>query len=349
MRALLIAVFFLLAPAAVAAQVEITSNGIHIHLNGRVHAQYRTTSVDGQNSSEFLIRRARFVADVEISDLVFGRVEPDYGGGKITLKDAYLRLNFDPGFRLSFGQFKRAFDIFQLYSTTQILTIERAGLIPGVDSCLVTVCSWTSLILGLQYSARDVGVLMDGRPSNKVEYRVSVTNGSGPNRSDQNSAKSYAGRVVVHATSNVRISGNVSVHDYIDETTGDEHAIAYGGDVEIGRYGDEFHLQAGLVAGENWRDLDTNGDPATFVTAQSIISYLIPIVSDRGFTGIEPHFRVSWADPNTDAASVGGWLFTPGVALRLTGRNKLLANVDVWSPATGTTDWSFKFQSNLYF
>ena len=120
MRTLLIAAFVLLAPTALAAQVEITSNGIHIHLNGRVHAQFRTTSVDGPNSSEFFIRRARFVADVEVSDLAFGRVEPDYGGGRITLKDAYLRLNFDPAFRLSFGQFKRAFDIFQLYSFAAI-------------------------------------------------------------------------------------------------------------------------------------------------------------------------------------------------------------------------------------
>ena len=340
----------LFAPASAHAQVQVSSNdAIALTLTGRVHAQYRTTSVDGPLSSEFLIRRARFGVNATIGDLIYGRVEPDYAVGKISLKDAYLRLNFDPAFRMSFGQFKRAFDIFQLYSSTQILTIERAGLVPGVESCLVTVCSWTALSVGLGYSDRDIGVLLDGRPTERVDYRVSFTNGTGANKQDENGTKSYAGRVVVQATTNVRLGGNLSVHDYLDEITANEYAIAYGGDLEIGRYGDEFHLQAGLMGGENWRDLDANGDPATFVAAQGIVSYLIPVESDRGFSGVEPHFRAGWADPNTDAAGAGGWLFTPGVALRLTGRNKLLANIDVWSPSTGDTEWSFKFQSNLHF
>jgi hypothetical protein len=272
----------LLAPASLAAQLRITSRAAEIILTGRVHSQFRTSSVDGALSSEFLIRRARMTAHVTINDLIDGRIQPDFGVGKITLKDAYLRLSFDPAFRLSFGQFKRAFDIFQLYSSTQILTIEGAGLISGVDSCLGSVCSWAALSVGLQHSLRDVGVLMDGQPSDKVEYRLSITNGTGANTQDENGTKSYAGRVVVQATSNVRIGGNFSMHDYVDQITANEYAVAYGGDVEIGRYGDEFHLQAGLMGGENWRDLNASGDPSTFVAAQAVVSYRLPVLDPSG-------------------------------------------------------------------
>ncbi len=104
----------LLAPNAAGAQVQLTSRAVEITLTGRVHMQYWTTSVDGPRSSEFLLRRARFTAHVKVDDLIEGYIQPDFGEGKLSLKDAYLRLNFDPAFRVSFGQFKRAFDIFQL-------------------------------------------------------------------------------------------------------------------------------------------------------------------------------------------------------------------------------------------
>jgi hypothetical protein len=346
-----VAVLALLAPAAATAQLEITSGAVGIHLNGRAHAQFRTTSVDGPRSSEFLLRRARFVADVTISDLVFGRVEPDFGEGEINLKDAYLRLNLDPAFRLSFGQFKRAFDIFELYSTTQILQVERSGSIDGVDACAGPggVCSWSRLSEKLQYSARDIGVKVDGTAGDKLSYEVTMTNGTGANKEEQNGAKSYSGRVVVQATSQIALGANLGLHDYVHPTLANEYAAAYGGDIEIGAFGDEFHLQAGVMAGDNWLNLDANEDPATFVAVQGVVSYRFPITSGNRFDGVEPFARVSWADPNTDAVDSSGLLFTPGMALHITGRNMLVANVDVWTPAAGDAEWSFKFMSKLHF
>ncbi len=339
------------APASLAAQVRITSRAAEIILTGRVHSQFRTSSVDGARGSEFLIRRARMTAHVTINDLVDGRIQPDFGEGTITLKDAYLRLSLDPAFRLSFGQAKRPFDIFGLYSTTQIMLIEQTGKIDGVDACAGPggVCSWSQLSEKLGYSDRDVGVFVDGRPSDKVEYRFSITNGTGANISDENGSKSYTGRVVVQATPDVRVAANVGVHDYLDATTGNEYAAAYGGDVEIGNYGDELHVQAGVISGQNWRNLDASGDPSTFVAAQAVVSYRFPVTGSDRFTAIEPLARLSWADPDTDAAQAGGWLFTPGVALHITGRNMLVANIDVWSPDIGGTEWSFKFQSFLHY
>ncbi len=341
----------LLAPNAAGAQVQLDSRAVEITLTGRVHMQYRTTSVDSARSSEFLLRRARFTAHVKVNDLIEGRIQPDFGAGKLSLKDAYLRLNFDPAFRLSFGQFKRPFDIFELASSTQILTIERTGKIDGVDACAGPggVCSWSRLTERLEYSKRDIGILVDGRATDELEYRFSITNGTGADKRDENGTKSYTARVVAQVASHVRLGANVGVHDYFDSTTANEYAVAYGGDIEIGRYGDEFHLQAGFLAGQNWLNLDATGDPSTFLTAQGVVSYRLPITGSSRFKAVEPLARLSWADPDTDAANAGGWLFTPGIALRMAGRNMLVANVDVWSPAAGGSEWSFKFQSFLHF
>ena len=340
-----------LVPTSLVAQLQINSRAAEITLTGRVHSQFRTSSVDGALGSEFVLRRVRMTAHITINDLVDGRIQPDFGEGTIALKDAYLRLSFDPAFRLSFGQAKRPFDIFELYSSTQIILIERTGKIDGVDACAGPggVCSLSQLTEKLGYADRDVGVFVDGRPSDKVEYRFSITNGTGSNTSDENGSKSYTGRVVVQATPDVRVAANIGVHDYLDATTGNEYAAAYGGDVEIGNYGDELHVQAAIIAGQNWLNLNAFGDPSTFVTAQGVVSYRFPVAGSDRFTAVEPLARISWADPDTDAAQAGGWLFTPGVALHITGRNMLVANIDVWSPDIGGTEWSFKFQSFLHY
>ncbi len=341
----------MLIPAGVGeAQVQINSRAIGITLTGRVHTQFSTTSVAGERASEFQIRRTRFTARIQIDDFIDGAIQPDFGQGKISLKDAYLRLTFDRAVRLTFGQFKRAFDIFELPSSTQILVIERTGSIAGVDDCDGPggVCSWSSLTEKLEFADRDVGVAVDGRAGDDVEYRFTLTNGTGANASDENGTKSYSGRATWKAAT-VRLGANVALHDYVNPTrVRDQYAVAYGADLEIGSYGDEVHLQAGVVAGQNWQSLDASGEPGTFLTAQAILSYRVRLESGR-LSAVEPLGRVSWGDPNTAVPGAGGLLLTPGIAFHLTGRNMLVANLDVWSPSTGSTEWSIKMQSFLHF
>ena len=189
----------------------------------------------------------------------------------------------------------------------------------------------------------------DGRAGERVDYRITVTNGAGANSADENGAKSYAGRVVLEARSNLRLAANFSVHDYVNAVTAsDEYAVAYGGDLEVGTYGDPVHLKAGIMAGQNWKNLNATGDPGTLFSAQTILSYRVPLEGGGPFSAVEPLGRLSWGDPDTDAAA-GGWLVTPGIAFHLTGRNRLIANVDFWSPSTGSTEWSLKMQSFLHF
>lgn len=342
---------FVTAAPPVAAQLNVHTGNYDLTISGRINMQFRTSSVVLAPSSRFILRRARVTVVVKVNDFIEAKVQPDFG--EFQMRDAYVRMNFHPAFKLTFGNAKRPFDLFELYSSSYIIVIERTGKIEGVADCAGVggVCSWSQLTEKLLFSDRDLGVFVDGE-AGAVDYHFSVTNGSGTIVADENDAKSYTGRVRIQATSDLRVAANVAAHDYLHpDRLGDEYAVAYGGDAEWGAYGNAgVHIQAGFLRGKNWRNLDAAGDPSTFTTAQVIVGYRMPLAHPGHFTAIEPLGRVSWADPDR-AATVGGggWLLTPGVALHLSGRNMMVANVDVWFPDEGEREWSLKLQSMVYF
>ena len=346
-----IAVFVMGLPAGATSQVTISSDAMEIDLHGRLHFQYNTTSVVGEPASFFLIRRARITLTAKINDFVSGRVQPDFEGGEINLKDAWVRVAFDPALRLTFGQFKRPFDAFELLTSSQILVIERAGGVRGVSTCAGPggVCTFSRFTEKLQFSDRDIGIMADGSSGN-VDYYLSITNGEGANTFDGNGGKSYTGRVRVTPKSDIRLGFNVGVHDYVnDSTSNTDYAMAAGADVDIGNSSQGLRVMGGVIGGRNWSNLDALGETSTFVTAQGIVTYRKPIQGSGLIRAVEPVGRVSVGDPDTDVSSDGGWLLTPGLVLHFQGQNKLAANLDVWAPSSGSTEWSFKFQSYLYF
>ena len=338
--------------AVATAQVKVESRAMEIVITGRLHTQWNTTSVDGPISNEFLIRRARLTAEVEINELVSGKIQPDYGDGELSLKDAYLRLSFDPAFRATIGQFKRPFDLFELTSSTQILVIERAGGIRGLSECSGPegICSFSRFTERLEYSDRDIGVLVDGIVASGWRYMFSVTNGTGANEADENGDKSFTGRVEFTPMADLTVGANVAAHDFENEVDLDsERATAFGGDVEWGNFDRGLHIQAGVVAGDNWLNLDPLGDPSKFLTAQGIVTYKIPLDDVRFLEAIEPVGRLSWGDPDDDGDDDEGVLLTPGLVAFFSGRNKIAVNADIWMPAAGDTEVSFKVQSYLHF
>lgn len=348
----IIAAALALATAGTAVgQVPIRSRAAEITLTGRLHTQFNTSSVAGTDFSEFLVRRARATIDVKLSDFISGRVQPEFGEGSASLRDGYMQLTFDPSFTVKLGQFKRPFDLFELTSSTQILVVERAGGIRGVDDCAGPggICSLSRITEKLGYSDRDVGMIVEGA-TGKAEYAFSITNGVGANLADENGAKSYTGRVGVAASENVTIAGNLGIHDYVNTVTGgDDYAVAAGADVEVGNYTEGFHLQAGVVTGQNWSNLNGLGDASNFLTFQVIASNKL-VVQDNAFVShLEPMGRISWGDPDRDTADDGGLLLTPGLMVHFLGRNKIAANIDIYLPATGDTEWSLKLQSYLHY
>lgn len=352
----LVLLLALLTPTApVAGQVEISARAANLRLGGRLHAQFASSSAEDGTGADMFLRRARLIADLRITDLLDGRLQTDFAGGQAQVQDAYFRLNFDPGFRISFGQFKRAFDPFELASSTELPVIERDGRVSGIGDCAGVggACSLSRFTEKLAYAGRDMGIRLEGAASGgKVSYQASLTNGTGLNVGDENDTKSVAGRLVFEVGEGVRLAANASVHDYANPADEEDtdYGTAWGGDVEIGDYRDGLHVQAGVIAGDNWKSTDpTTGAVPGFVTAQGIISFYAPLADDPRFSAIEPLARVSWGDPDADLDDDAAVIFTPGLMLYVSGRNRIGANVDIYRPQDGDTDYSVKVQAFLYF
>lgn len=342
--------FVLFATAQADGQVEIKARDATITVGGRLHTQLSTSTVDDEDTNIFM-RRARLYVGLVVNDFLEGRVQTEFSGGSAKLQDAYMRLNFSDQFRVSMGQFKRAFDLFEESSSTRLSLIERDGRVAGVSNCQGPggVCSYSRLTEKLGYAGRDIGLKIDGVLSDKVSYGFTATNGTGINVSDENGGKSFSGRVRVDVADDITVGANIGIHDYLDATDDTEYGVAFGGDVDFGGWQDGLHVQAGLVAGDNWGALDVSGDAATFLTAQAVATYYIALTDSPRFVGIEPVARVSWGDPDTGVDNDGGLLVTPGLMLYIIGRNKIGFNWDIYSPQTGDTESSFKFQTFLYF
>jgi hypothetical protein len=213
------------------------------------------------------------------------------------------------------------------------------------------VCSYSRFSEKLLLSSLDVGMLLQGEVAEgKVGYLLSVTNGTGPNTREENGTKSFSGRIEWMASPHLRVGANAGVHDYVDGVTGDDaFAPATALDVEVGDFEEGFHLQAGVMAGQNWLNLGAGGQESRFLSWQGIATYRVPLDGDHRIRAVEPVGRVSWGDPDRDAASDGGLLVTPGLVVHFDGRNKMGANVDIWHPQAGATVWGLKAQAYLYF
>lgn len=338
-------------PASLAGQVEINARDAQIRFGGRLHSQLATSSAAEGKSTDFFTRRARLTLDVRVSPLLDARVQPDFGGGDLELKDAYFRLSFDPALRLSAGQFKRAFDIFELNSSTDVVVVERTGRIDGVNGCAGPggTCALSRLTEKLAYSGRDIGFKADGALGERVSYMATLTNGTGTGGSDENSGKSLAGRVSVRLTDRVFVSANVSRHDFVCETGDTRAAAAFGADLEIGRFRSGTHLQVGVVGGGNWRLATPSASEIPgFLAWQTILSRYFPVDGER-FEAVEPVIRASWGDPDRTVADDGGLLVTPGLFLYVKGRNRIGANLDMYRSGPETSEFSFKLQTYLYY
>ncbi len=338
--------FFVGNPALSGQGLELTGHGTTLTLGARVHSLFVHSSAEGGPSAEFLVRRARLKLDLEFNELVDGRIQHDFLLG---LQDAFLRLNFDPAFRLSAGQFKRGFDLFELLSTSYISVVERAGDIRGLSTCEGPggICSYSRFSEALQYSARDIGLRAEGQMG-PVSYLATLTNGAGLNARENNDTKSVAGRAAISLSEGLTLGGGFSVHDYPREDGGGNgFGSAFATDLEVGHYLTPGpHLQAGIMSGDNWKA----GENVSFLTGQIVYMHYVPLGSDGGtVAAVEPVARISWGDPDRDRSADDGVLLTPGLMVYLQDRIRVGTSLDIWDPNQGDTELSFKIQTYLWF
>jgi hypothetical protein len=324
----------LIVPRPVRA-VDIDSKATKITITGRIQPMWSTSSIDnGDPSNEFLIRRARMALKLKVNDWVGGMVEPDFGEGKIALKDAYFKVEPNEHLELIGGQTKRRFDLFELTSSTQILVIERDGRIGRVK-----VPTYSFLTETLQYSDRDIGAFVLSEVADeRIRLEGAITNGAGANNLAQVGEKAFSGRISVSPVKerDFMINAGISTHPFlkqpaVNDDTG--NGIAFEASLEYGNFKSGPHVQAGFVTGDNWQSFSVvNDDSPTFNAVQGIVTYKGLFANPHWFEAWEPLLRVSWADPNGDVDNDGGVMVTPGFNLFLVNRTRLSANADIFAP-----------------
>jgi hypothetical protein len=352
-RILALAVLALCAPASPAAAQESGGplwqvNAAEIRFGGRVQTQLNTTSAESQPPTQILLRRVQLEARVKLNDLVSGRVQTDFSGETIGLRDAWMRIDFAPELQLLAGKAHRPFSLIEQISSNRTLPIERGGRIRGVGAL-----EQYALVNGLRYSDRDIGLQLLGAAAGaplSPTYQVGVF--AGPLHGLTGTRDSYqtAARVSVQPLTRLRLGAAWSARDFQAEDGLGGWAYrrgqAFSLDAQYGDFRPGFHLIGEVSIG----DLDPFADDR-FTGAQGWLAYRTQPIGK--LSAIEPifrasHGRISRGDPGVP--NHGGLLLTPGVNLHLGGLNRLMLNYDAWRPTeTGSPEGGLKLQFQMAF
>lgn len=314
-------------------------------IGGLVQAQFNTTTVDSVPVTETLLRRVRLEATVRVNEVVEGRIQPDFAGDRVRLKDAYVRFRFTPGLQLLAGKAYRPFGRIIQTSSTLILPVERGLRIRGVDGF-----EENNLVEELEYGDRAIGFQVMGAPTGAplgLAYAVGYFDGPARDRAASETTYQLVGRVTARPLAWLQLGAGVSSRDFVAEPLAEgaaprlERGTAYEVDFEYGGFEPGWHLIGEVVAG----DFDPFAG-AEFTGAQGWLAYRTAPLGPT-LVHVEPVVRLSYGD--VDAPVPDGVLFTPGVNLYFGGRNRMMFNYDVWRPDGRDAESSFKAQFQLHF
>lgn len=331
--------------------VATPDSSARITFGGRVQTIFNTTSVDDEPATETELRRVRLEANLQLGRIVGGRIQPEFAGSRVSLRDAYVRFTLDPALQIWAGQAHRPFGVISPGSTTRFPTAEKGLRIRGVGDAV----EHFNLLSGLGYSDRDIGLQLRGEPSGAplgLSYAAGIFNG--PARADAPEENTWQGvaRLAIRPVDGVRVGVSYSRIDFAQTDPDTEQRFmaegaAWEADLELGSERGGPRALVEVARGDS--------DPfpaAEFVSAAGFVAYRTGRQSST-LAAVEPFVRVSWADPDVDEDSfelpVGGTLVTPGINLWLGGLNRLGLFYDLWNPDTGERARSFKALFQLAF
>lgn len=332
---------------AAAAQTTpvLRVNAAEIQFNGRVQTQFNTSTVDDVPESELVLRRVRLEVTVRANPFVSGKLSSDFAGDRVSVKDAYLKLELDPAFQLLMGKAYRPFSLIEQTSSTRILPIERGLSIRGLDAE-----DEFEIVHDLGYSDRDIGVQLLGAPAGAplgLGYAAGIFAGPLAGRTGNDQTYQYVARATVRPIAGLVVGGAWNNRAFADSVAGGfaiERGNAFEVDAELGTYAPGLHLLGELAFG----DYDPFAD-SDFMGASGWLGYRSGPLGPA-LAGIEPLLRASYSTIDGPAEERGGTLLTPGVNFYLGGLNRVMANYDIWMPTgDGRTERSFKAQFQLAF
>lgn len=351
-----------MAGAVPAGAQQVRADDLVLDFTGRVQFQYNTTSVDeavlGFGADEpataiFETRRMRLGAEMEYREWITGKVEVDFAGSTASLKDGWLNLGFDRALQLRAGQFKKPFSLVELTSSTKVPVIERGLRIRGLDDAVDAAGGAAAgeqywLLSEGGYADRDIGIMVHGA-FGRLGYEVGTFTGEGANRSEELGSKAYAGRLTYAVVEPLTLGAAVSMRPTgVQAADGEVDGTAWSVDAEWGEFrGGGLWLIAELTGGDN--AVLAGADTPAMLGAQAMAAWFLPL--EGRIDGWEPALRLSWGDPDTDAADDEGMLVTPGLNLYFGGRNRLMVNGDIYLPGQAGLDaqYAARAQLQVYF
>jgi phosphate-selective porin OprO/OprP len=157
---------------------EDGKNGLR--LGGRITGRFTAFLTESPLHNEFSVERARLFTNVRLFDYYSLRIQVEFSP-KPVLKDGYIDVHYVPWARLRLGQFKAPFSLEYQQSHKYIDFAERSLAVDNMRAI-----------------GRDIGAMLHGRVADGTfQYQLAVLSGKGENRSDDNSAKDVAGRLVL--------------------------------------------------------------------------------------------------------------------------------------------------------
>lgn len=338
-----------LLQAAPAVGQNVRAGGVDsLRVRGNIQPQFQTTSVDGEPSSEWRMRRARVGIRVFAAGFVRGDVEMDVGGGKARMTDGYVRLSFGE-LRVQAGQFKRPFDALELNSSRELLVIERDGTPRGAAGYTPN-----GLVGDLGHGSRDIGA-MATIGFDRGAFMLAGFNGEGDNVSEATDGKQVVARGEVELAGGWTVAGAWSGRREeapVLDTDATEGVWRNAFEVAVtgGEYAEPgWKALAQVMAGDN-EDPDLGGTTdASFLALQGIVAYHVATFHTPYLIGIEPAARVAWTDPNGDVDDDEATLWTAGINFYHDERVKTQVGVDVLAPAVGDAETALRIMAVIGF
>ncbi len=327
--------FFAGTVAAEEAGKTGDSGGVEVKakVGGYVEGWHRSDQSDLSNQTaeakkvdnEFRIRRARIDVKGNMTDQIGYRVtgnfdgpSPASGTASVKLWDGYITYKMHPLAAITFGQLKYPFTLEGYEGTPDRVPVLRAESISDIAGKLGTQGG----------SFRDIGIKIDGgiKEFYGLTYGLTLINGAGINKGDNNGKKDVVGRIGISPLKGVKLG----LSGYSGRGEGETQQIsvketAYGLDAE-------YALNSGVrLRGEylaaRWKNWDVATSSATSGKTQQPRGWYLqasyklpPVPAVEALARYEDYEK----DSNTDDSHLK--TTTIGMTYYLKGKSRITAN-----------------------
>ena len=172
-----------------------------LQINGYAQIRYQQFQTGAGKVSGADLRRIRTSFNGQISNAWHYLLQVEFASSPKAV-DAYVTYSLNSFFNLTAGQFKIPFSQENLCSSSKLVMIDRSQMVEAL-------VARSGDVVGNQ-NGRDIGIKINGSIINYdghfiLDYALGLFNGSGINSSDNNNAKDFCGRIVIHPLTGIEL------------------------------------------------------------------------------------------------------------------------------------------------